>query len=72
MCDRSGFSAYTVVKINKTDANPNMTFKHLNTIFHHARGKHKQSFTFDTVSTTFIHRKIRYHREKGVEVKVHC
>jgi hypothetical protein len=41
-------------KINKTDANPNMTFEHPNTIFHHARGKHKQPSTFGIVSTTFI------------------
>ncbi len=32
--------------INKTEANQNMTFEHLNTIFHHVRGKHKQPFTF--------------------------
>ncbi len=37
---------FDTILLNKTDANSNMTFEHLNTIFHHVRGKHKQPFTF--------------------------
>ncbi len=35
LCPTSTLFCY----LNKTDANPNMTFEHLNTIFHHVRAK---------------------------------
>jgi hypothetical protein len=44
-----------------------MTFEHLNTIFHHVRGKHSSLLLFDIVSTILSLE--RYRRKKGVEVR---
>jgi hypothetical protein len=45
-----------------------MTFEHLNTIFHHVRGKHKQPFTFWYCVDNFYPWKDIVGK-KGVEVK---
>ncbi len=64
------FDTVLLNKQNKTDANPNMTFEHLNTNFHQVRGKHS------SLLHLILRRQLlplgRYRREKGVEVKVHC
>ncbi len=55
----------------KTDANNNMIFAYLYTIFLNEESI-SSHLLFDTMSTTFIPGKRRYRRKKGVKVMVHC